>query len=131
MLLSLVFLIYYARMMHHCTQEIIPFPLCNCQSPDYFFGVGGYYHGAAMAQGIRHYHYCVGAEDTMWNENERPNVKLGGKCNWKHLHAVDAIKIDPTRFVALMRNVERDMIIATTIRLTQPVISMNPNANGR
>jgi hypothetical protein len=27
--------------------EIIPFPLCNCQSPDYFFGVGGYYHGSA------------------------------------------------------------------------------------
>jgi hypothetical protein len=25
--------------------EIIPYPLCNCRSPDYFYGVGGYYHG--------------------------------------------------------------------------------------
>ncbi len=111
--------------------EIIPFPLCNCASPDFFFGVGGYYHGSASAQSIRHYHYCVPEKDIIWSNNERPNIKVGGKCSWKHLHGVDSMHIDPTQFVALMRSVERDMIIAQVVVLTQPVINMNPNANGR
>ena len=111
--------------------EIIPFPLCNCASPDFFFGVGGYYHGSASAQAIRHYHYCVPEKDVVWSNNERPNIKVGGKCSWKHLHGVDSLHIDPTQFVALMRSVERDMIIAQMVVLTQPVINMNPNANGR
>ena len=56
---------------------------------------------------------------------------MGGKCSWRHLHAVDSMHIDPTQFVALMRSVERDMIIANIVILTRPVINMSPNANGR
>ena len=70
-------------------------------------------------------------KDIIWSNNERPNIKVGGKCSWKHLHGVDSMHIDPTQFVALMRSVERDMIIAQVVVLTQPVINMNPNANGR
>ena len=37
-----------------------------------------FFEGAAMAQGIRHYHYCVNKEDIQWNEGEPPqNIKLG------------------------------------------------------
>ncbi|CAM9095360.1 unnamed protein product [Ectocarpus fasciculatus] len=39
--------------------EIIPFPLCTCRSPDYFYGLAGYYHGMALAMGLRYYSYCV------------------------------------------------------------------------
>ena len=109
--------------------EIIPYPLCNCQSPDYFYGVGGYYHGNAVAQNIRHYPYCVPPEDTVWHIKPK-NLRDGMKCSWKHLHAVESIKLDSSRFVSLMRNVERDLVAAGTILLTAPIILMNPNANG-
>ena len=55
--------------------EIIPYPLCNCRSPDYFYGVGGYYHGSAVAQNIRHYPYCVEAENMVWHK--RPEKMAG------------------------------------------------------
>ena len=84
--------------------EIIPYPLCNCQSPDYFYGVGGYYHGNAVAQNIRHYPYCVPPEDTVWHIKPK-NLRDGMKCSWKHLHAVESVQLDSSRFVSLMRNV--------------------------
>ena len=109
--------------------EIIPFPLCNCRSPDYFYGIGGYYHGSAIAQGIKHYPYCVPPEHIHWHEKPL-DAKEGAKCNWKHLHAVQSIYVDPTMFVSLMRKVERDLVVAGTIQLTQPIINVSPHANG-
>lgn len=109
--------------------EIIPYPLCNCRSPDYFYGVGGYYHGSAIAQGIKHYHYCVPPADMRWHKKPE-DMKPGSKCSWRHLHAVESVTIDPTRFVSLMRNVERDLIASGTVILTKPVINISPHANG-
>jgi hypothetical protein len=112
--------------------EIIPFPLCSCKSPDYFYGVGGYYHGSSVAQGIKHYHYCVPASEVKWHKipDDLRTKSTGGKCSWRHLHAVDSIFVDPSRFVSLMRNVERDLVIAGTIVLTKPIINISPHANG-
>jgi hypothetical protein len=109
--------------------EIIPYPLCNCRSPDYFYGVGGYYHGSAVAQRIKHYPYCVPAEDTIWHAKPE-GLRDGMKCSWKHLHAVDSIRLDPMKFVSLMRNVERDLVVEGTVELTMPIIAMSPHANG-
>jgi hypothetical protein len=109
--------------------EIIPFPLCTCKSPDYFYGVGGYYHGSAVAQRIKHYHYCVPAKEVKWHKMP-DDLRTGGKCSWRHLHAVDSVYVDPARFVSLMRNVERDLVVAGTIILTKPIISVSPHANG-
>jgi hypothetical protein len=109
--------------------EIIPYPLCNCRSPDYFYGTGGYYHGSAVAQGIKHYHYCVPPEDMKWHQKPADAIP-GGKCSWKHLHAVESVHIDPTRFGSLMRNVERDLVIDGTIVLTKPIINVGAHANG-
>lgn len=109
--------------------EIIPFPLCNCRSPDYFYGVGGYYHGSAVAQRIKHYPYCVPLEHVKWHQ--RPaDAKEGAKCNWKHLHSVQSVYVDPTLFVSLMRSVERDLVVAGTVVLTEPIINQSPMANG-
>jgi len=109
--------------------EIIPYPLCNCKSPDYFYGVGGYYHGSAVAANIRHYPYCVEDKDVVWHKKPQ-DIKEGSRCSWKHLHAVESVALDPTRFVSLMRSVERDLIQAGTVVLTQPIIRMSPHANG-
>lgn len=109
--------------------EIIPYPLCNCRSPDYFYGTGGYYHGSAIAQGIKHYHYCVPASDVKWHKKP-DDLRLGGKCSWRHLHAVESLHVDPSRFVSLMRNVERDLVASGTIVLTAPIINASPHANG-
>jgi capsular polysaccharide biosynthesis protein len=109
--------------------EIIPYPLCNCRSPDYFYGVGGYYHGSAVAQGIKHYHYCVPPHEMKWHKKP-DDLKPGIKCSWKHLHAVESMYVDPTRFVSLMRNVERDLVVDGTIVLTKPIINVSPHANG-
>ena len=109
--------------------EIIPYPLCNCRSPDYFYGVGGYYHGSAVAQGIKHYPYCVPEEDVVWHVKPE-GFKVGLKCSWKHLHVVASVSLDATRFVSLMRNVERDLVVSGTIVLTRPIINVTPHANG-
>lgn len=109
--------------------EIIPYPLCNCRSPDYFYGSGGYYHGSAIAQGIKHYHYCVPAHEVKWHEKPK-DLRSGAKCDWKALHAVESVYVDPSRFVSLMRNVERDLVAAGTIVLTKPIINVAPHANG-
>jgi hypothetical protein len=108
--------------------EIIPYPLCNCHSPDYFYGTGGYYHGSSVAQKILHYHYCVPNEDVKWHS--KIDASPGHKCSWKHLHSVESVKLDTNRFLSLMRNVERDLVIQGTVQLTQPIINMNPHANG-
>jgi hypothetical protein len=97
--------------------EIIPYPLCSCRSPDYFYGVGGYYHGSAVAQGIKHYHYCVPLHEVYWHQGKISNdilksngVSVGsntgstssgnsgstGKCSWRHLHAVESVYVDPS-----------------------------------
>ena len=110
--------------------EVIPFPLCSCRSPDYFYGVGGYYHGSSVAQGIKHYHYCVPATDVVWQKKDPPKLKSGGKCGWQYLHAVESVKIDAAKFVSIMRKVERDLVVAGTIILTKPIINVAPHANG-
>ena len=109
--------------------EIIPYPLCNCKSPDYFYGVGGYYHGSSVAQNIRHYPYCVEAKDVTWHKKP-DDIHEGSRCSWRHLHLVESVRLDTTRFVSLMRSVERDLIQAGTVILTQPIIRMSPHANG-
>lgn len=109
--------------------EIIPYPLCNCRSPDYFYGVGGYYHGSSVAQGLKHYHYCVPPAEMKWHKKPE-DIKPGSKCSWRHLHAVESVYVDPTRFVSLMRMVERDLVVAGTIVLTKPIINVSPHANG-
>jgi len=109
--------------------EIIPFPLCNCRSPDYFYGVGSYYHGSSVAQGIKHYPYCVPAEHVQWHHLPA-DAKAGAKCNWQHLHSVKSVYVEPTRFVSLMRSVERDLVVSGTIQLTRPIINISPHANG-
>lgn len=41
--------------------ELLPYPLCHCRSPDYFYGVGGYYHsryGTLTYLGIYTFHYA-------------------------------------------------------------------------
>ena len=40
--------------------EIIPWPLCHCNSPDYFYGIGGYYHGRyGMGVGCLEIYYVL------------------------------------------------------------------------
>jgi len=109
--------------------EIIPFPLCQCRSPDYFYGIGGYYHGSSVAQGILHYTFCVPDEHVVWHK--RPaDATPGAKCNWQHLHSVQSIYIDPPHFVSLMRKVERDLVVGGTLELTRPIINVSPHVNG-
>lgn len=108
--------------------EIIPYPLCNCRSPDYFYGVGGYYHGSAVAQNIRHYPFCVESENVKWHK--KPDKLAGSKCSWRHLHSVESVTLDAHRFVSLMRSVERDLVQAGTVILTKPIINISPHANG-
>lgn len=112
--------------------EIIPFPLCQCKSPDYFYGIGGYYHGSAVAQGLKHYTYCVPASDVTWHKvpGDLANNQKPGKCSWKHLHAVESVHVDPAKFVSLMRKVERDLVVSGTVILTKPIINVNPHVNG-
>lgn len=112
--------------------EIIPYPLCQCKSPDYFYGIGGYYHGSAVAQGLKHYTYCVPASEVTWHKipNDLANDQKPGKCSWKHLHAVESVHVDPAKFVSLMRKVERDLVVSGTVVLTKPIININPHVNG-
>mmetsp|Transcript_14484 Transcript_14484/g.21799 ORF Transcript_14484/g.21799 Transcript_14484/m.21799 type:complete len:443 (-) Transcript_14484:31-1359(-) len=109
--------------------EILPFPLCNCRSPDYFYGMAGYYQGSSMALGLKHYTYCVPAFHTKWHEKPKdasPNVK----CNWRHLHAVEEVRIDETNFASLIRSIERELIADGAVEITTPIISLNPHVNG-
>lgn len=112
--------------------EIIPYPLCQCKSQDYFYGIGGYYHGSAVAQGLKHYTYCVPRSDVQWNKvlPELQGDGDPGKCSWKHLHAVETVTVDPAKFVSLMRKVERDLVVSGTVLLTKPIINVNPHVNG-
>ena len=109
--------------------EIIPYPLCTCKSPDFFYGIGSYYHGSALAQGINHYAYCVPREHVRWH---KPPSGLADdmRCSWKHLHAVESVHLDPVLFASLINKVERDLVGSGTIVLTRPIINMNAHANG-
>ena len=116
--------------------EIIPWPLCDCKSPDYFYGMGGYYHGSANANKLRHYPYCIPKEDTKWASDTKykpkEQVKEGGGCSWKYLHSVDAVRIDPSRFLSFYNMVERDLIIdgVVTVHESVDIINPSPHANG-
>ena len=110
--------------------EIIPFPLCSCKSPDYFYGMGGYYHGSSLALGLKHYSHCVSPFHTKWKEKPT-DISNAGKCSWKHLHAVDSVDIDIHEFVSLMRRVQRDLVVDDVLIIDRdPIISLNPHANG-
>jgi len=113
--------------------EIIPFPLCTCRSPDYFYGIGSYYHGSAVAGGLLHFPYCVPAHDTIWHKKPEGIDGVGDKkpkCSWKHLHAVQSVRLDPDHFISFVHKVERDLVAAGTVRLNRPIINMSPHANG-
>ena len=118
--------------------EIIPWPLCNCKSPDYFYGVGGFYHGSALALGLRHHAYCLGAGEQVLHENKKGKTPSGtavagsgaNRCSWRSLHAVESVTLDPTRFASIFRAVERELIAGGIVQLTKPIINMNPHANG-
>lgn len=109
--------------------EIIPFPLCTCRSPDYFYGIGSYYHGSALAQGISHYAYCVPREHVKWHK-QPDNLADDMRCSWRHLHAVESVHLDPVLFASLLNKVERDLVGSGTVVLTRPIINMNSHANG-
>jgi hypothetical protein len=109
--------------------EIIPYPLCSCKSPDYFYGAGGFYHGSSIAQGIRHYHYCVQSDAVVWHKKPH-DLKDGIKCSWKHLHAVDSVHVNAFEFISLVRKVVRDLVDEGTIVLEQPIINVGPHVNG-
>ena len=111
--------------------EIVPFPLCSCKSPDYFYGVGSYYHGSAMAQQILHYTYCVPKEHVLWHKKPPAVEDPAVRCSWRHLHSVESVFVDPDLFVSLVHKAERDLIAVGTIVLAKPVVSMNVHANGR
>ena len=114
--------------------EIIPYPMCNCKSPDYFYGIGGYYHGSSRAAHISHYPYCVPEEDTVFHTNvtlkTHPEFGPEVKCSWRHLHSVESVRLEPYKFLSFLRTVERDLIIKGVVQLQKPVVTMNPHANG-
>jgi hypothetical protein len=110
--------------------EIVPFPLCHCHNKDFFYGDGGYYHGSAIAQNIKHYTYCVTAKETMWYEKPPHVNDLDVKCSWKFLHSVKSVSLDENLFLALLRKVQRNMIADETIILMSPVIHTGPHVNG-
>ena len=43
---------------------------------------------------------------------------------------VESVRLDATRFVSLLRNVEKDLVVNGMITLTNPIILMHPGANG-
>jgi hypothetical protein len=135
--------------------EIIPYPLCHCKSPDYFYGIAGYYHGSALANKVKYYHYCVLPYNTKFTEKSKEltqqyhnqnhhnksysSVSTSNsngangksiKCNWRHLHAVASVYIEESHFISLLRQAEREMIASKVIILSSSVIVMNPHANG-
>jgi len=110
--------------------EVIPFPLCSCKSPDYFYGSGSYYHGSAMAQNILHYTYCVPKQHVVWHKRDPAIDDPQVKCSWKFLHSVESVYVDPDLFISLLHKAERDLIAMGTVLLTRPIINMNSHANG-
>jgi hypothetical protein len=120
--------------------EILPFPLCSCRSPDYFYGIAGYYQGSSLALGLKHYVYCVDSYHTKFQSKpgsqsghheagENSNIAQS-KCNWKHLHSVQEVELDEGQFSSLLRSVERNLVASGMVQLTAPVINLNPHANG-
>lgn len=138
--------------------EVIPFPLCTCRSPDYFYGHAGYYHGMALAMGLRYYAYCVPKHDQVWfidkqrvsyqgphrnapaelrgNMQNRKYVpqlmSASSKCSWRQLHAVDSVELNALKFCAMTKVIERDFVSTGLFRLGNgaTIITLNPHANG-
>lgn len=139
--------------------EIIPFPLCTCRSPDYFYGLAGYYHGMALAMGLRYYSYCVPKFDQIWfidkqrvgyqgphrpagaeaprkSELVRKHVpqlmSASSKCSWRQLHAVDTVELNVLKFSAMIKVIERDFVSSGLFRLGKDasIVTLNPHANG-
>ena len=129
--------------------------MCNCRSPDYFYGVGGFYQGSSLALGLHHHTYCVPAEQqtlhkpkdgkgpvAMNNKNIGKDDALdsapgslgaaswSSKCSWRALHAVESVTVDVSRFSSIMRAAERQLIASGLVTLSRPIVNMNPHANG-
>ncbi len=90
---------------------------------------------SAMARGLKYYPLCVPKADTHWEDDGKytgkEQINDAGKCSWKYLHSVDGVLLNEMHFLSLYRQVERDMIISGTVKLVdQPIILMNPHANG-
>lgn len=109
--------------------ELVPWPLCNCRSSDFFYGTGGYYHGSAIALGLRHYSICIDSADVTLHSRAK-KARSGVRCSWKQLHAVESLVVDPYRLTSVIRNIERDMVFGGLISLSKPIIEINPHANG-
>jgi hypothetical protein len=109
--------------------EVIPWPLCHCRSPDYFYGTGGYYHGQALALGLRYHAVCVSSHDVKWHAKPA-KVKAGVKCSWRQLHAVESVAVDPHLLMSVVKGAERELAFNGVIKLHNPLIELNPNANG-
>lgn len=82
-----------------------------------------------MALGLKHHVYCVPSHQTKWHVKPK-DVSSTSKCNWRHLHAVHDVTIDAPQFGALLRGIERELVASGVVELTNPVINLNPNANG-
>ena len=110
--------------------EIIPYPLCSCESNDYFYGEGGYYHGSALALNMKHYTYCVPQVDTIWHQKPFNIDTEIIKCSWKFLHAVRSLKIDAYKFLSLFKKVQREFVASGYLKIASPIISLDPHING-
>eukprot|EP01041_Mallomonas_annulata_P004347 gene4347-8655_t len=116
--------------------EIVPWPLCTCRSPDYFYGLSGFYHGSSLAAGLRHFAYCVEPASQINHQSQsknNPNPNQGegmGKCSWRSLHAVQAVNLDIPRIAALLRAAERELVAMRVVSLDSAIVTLNPHANG-
>lgn len=109
--------------------EVIPWPLCHCRSKDFFYGVGGYYHGSSLALGLSYFPICLSAGDIRWHV--KPAKLRGGvKCSWRQLHAVEAVTLDPYLLRSVIRAAERQLVAHGVLSLESPIIDLNPKING-
>lgn len=109
--------------------EAIPWPLCHCRSPDYFYGAGGYYHGSALALGLSYFPLCLSAADVSWHGSP-PKLKAGARCSWRQLHAVESVALDPHLLRSVLRAVERELVARGVLSLRSPSVDLNPRVNG-
>lgn len=119
--------------------EVLPFPLCQCSGRDFFYGQGGYYHGMALALGLRHYTYCAPKEDVVFDavKARSPSFNLHAlgreddvQCSWKFLHAVQSVHLQPALVLSLLKRVQRDLIASGKVVLARPVIALGAHVNG-
>ena len=89
-----------------------------------------------MCRSARHFTYCVEADSQVTRgpgsgRTSKEKVADSAKCSWRFLHAVQSVTLDAMRFAALLRAAERELLAMGTYTLTEHVVSLNPNANGR